>query len=131
MVRFHCSSALPFWYRIVFSDCIYGLDVSHDGSVVIGCSNGLIIAHNTATGAIIWLKNMPQSVWSLRIHGSLVVVPVDDSNVTVLDINTGQQILDLPSAGKSVRAIRVFNGLPSDMKFIKSFFKKKTPIPCF
>ena len=110
------------WHVIVLG-YVYGLDVSLDGNVVVGCSsNALIadsdtalvnavIAHSTATGAVLWRKEMPGNVHTLRIHGGVVVVPVDNSNTVVLDVTTGHQLHTLPSAGKGVGGICVFDGL--------------------
>ena len=53
---------------------------------------------------------MPGNVWTLRIHGGVVVVPVDNSNTVVLDVTTGHQLHTLPSAGEDMRGIRVFDG---------------------
>jgi outer membrane protein assembly factor BamB len=105
--------------RILYSDFpsflghVFSLDVSLDGSVVIGGSEKDVIAHNTTTGAVLWRKEMPGSVWTLRIHGSVVVVPVDNSDTVVLDATTGRYLHALPSAGKRVRGICVFDGLVS------------------
>jgi outer membrane protein assembly factor BamB len=114
------------WHVIVLG-YVYGLDVSLDGNVVVGCSsNALIadsdtavvnavIAHSTATGAVLWRKEMPGNVHTLRIHGGVVVVPVYDSNTVVLDVITGQQLHTLPSAGEYVYGICVFHGLKCDV----------------
>jgi hypothetical protein len=78
---------------------------------VVGASGQVVIAHNTATGAVVWQKEMPGSVWTLRIHGGVVVVPVDDYNVVVLDVTTGHQLHTLP--GEGAIGICVFDGLTS------------------
>jgi outer membrane protein assembly factor BamB len=78
---------------------------------VVGGSNKIVIAHNTATGAVLWRKEMPDLVQSLRIHGGVVVVPVDNSNTVVLDVTTGHQLHALPSAGELVMSVCVFDGL--------------------
>jgi hypothetical protein len=78
---------------------------------VVGGSQFYVIAHNTATGAMLWRKEMPGNVWSLRIHGGVVVVPVDNSNTVLLDVTTGRQLHTLPSAGEYVHGICVFDGL--------------------
>ncbi len=75
----------------------------------------VMIAHNTATGAVLWRKEMHGGVSALRIHGGVVVVPVNDSHIVVLDLATGIQLHTLPSAGKAVRSICVFDGLTSDV----------------
>jgi outer membrane protein assembly factor BamB len=90
---------------------IYGLDVSSDGSVVVGAGHEVVMAHSTATGAALWRKEVPDWVWSLRIHGGVVVIPVDNSNTLVLDVTTGQKLHTLPSAGENVRGVCVFDGL--------------------
>ncbi len=76
-----------------------------------GNSNKVVITHNTTTYAVLWRKEMPGNVWSLRIHGGVVVVPVDNSNTVVLDLTTGHQLHTLPSAGERVNGICVFDGL--------------------
>ncbi len=81
---------------------------------MVGSSKKTVAAHNTATGAALWRKEMPGYVWSLRIHGGVVVVPADNSNTVVLDVTTGHQLHILPSAGEGVRGIFVFDGLTSD-----------------
>jgi hypothetical protein len=70
---------------------------------------------------------MPGFVWTLRIHGGVVVVPVDYSNTVVLDVTTGHQLHSLPSAGKFVRGICVFDGLASDVICLVDFL---TPCDC-
>ena len=91
--------------------CVFVLDVSPDGSVVVGSCYKVVIAHNTATGAVLWRKKMPGNATTLRIHGGVVVVPVDNSNTVVLDVTTGHQLHTLPSAGRGVHGICVFDGL--------------------
>ncbi len=92
-----------------------GLDVSLDGSVVVGGSDKVVIAHSTVIGVELWRKEMLGNVFALRIHGGVVVVPVDNSNTVVLDVTTGHQLHTLPSAGKNVCGICVFDGLTSDV----------------
>ena len=96
---------------ILFLGPVSGFEVSPDGSVVIGASYNIVIAHNTATGAVIWRKKMSDGVSAFRIHGGVAVVPVDNSNTVVLDITTGHQLHTLPSAGCNMRGICVFDGL--------------------
>ena len=76
-----------------------------------------MIAHNAATGAVLWRKEMPGDVWTSRIHGGVVVVPVDNSDTVVLDVTTGHQLHTLPSAGNDVYGICLFDGLTSDVIF--------------
>ncbi len=110
-------------FSFFFSGSVSGLDISPDGSVVVGCSGNVVIAHNkvgcsgnvviahnTTTGAVLWQRKMPDNTYTLRIHGGVVVVPVDDSNTVVLDVITGHQLHTLPSAGLDVRGICVFDG---------------------
>ncbi len=99
----------------IASGNVTALDVSPDGSVVVGVDATAVIAHNTVTGTVLWRKEMLDYVWTLRIHGGVVVVPVDNSNTVVLDVTTGHQLHTLPSAGKVVRGICVFDGLTSDV----------------
>ena len=87
---------------IICLDNVYGLDVSPDGSVVVGGSDNVMIAHNTATGAVLWRKEISAYVLTLCIHGGVVVVPVDNCNVVVLDVTSGHQLQTLPSAGQDV-----------------------------
>ncbi len=111
---------MPAWYHIGLG-LVYGLDVSSDGIVVIGASQKVVIAHNTATGAVLWRTEILGNVWTLRIHGGVVVVPVDNSNTVVLDVTTGHQLHTLPSAGEGVSGICVFDGLTSDVVFFFDF----------
>ncbi len=90
---------------------ISGLDVSPDGSVVVGSSDDVVIAHDTATGAALWRKKMAGFVPTLRIHEGWVVVPSCNSKTVVLDITTGNLLHTLPSAGDHVSGICVFDGL--------------------
>ncbi len=104
-------------------DYAYVLDTSPDGSVVVGGSGRVVLAHNTATCAELWRKNMSSLILTLRIHGGVVVVPMSCFKTLVLDATTGQQVHALPSAGKDVRGICVFDGLTSDtICFVRSFF---------
>ncbi len=80
---------------------------------MVGTSNEVVIAHNTSTGAVLWQNEMSGFVWTLRIHGGVVVVPVDNSNIFVIDVTTGHQLHTLPSAGEFVCGICVFDGLTS------------------
>jgi hypothetical protein len=100
---------------------VYALDVSPDGSVVVGSSLSVVIAHATATGTTLWRKEMPRNTWSLRIHGGVVVVPIDDRKTVVLDVTTGHQLHTLPSAGKDVQGICVFDGLISYVFWFDDF----------
>ena len=88
---------------------------------MVGASENIVIAHHTATGAVLWRKEMPGRVWTLRIHGNVVVVPVDDSNTVVLDVTTGDQLHTLPSTGKNVVGICVFDGLETGVIFFCCF----------
>ncbi len=72
------------------------LDISSDGSIVIGCSLKLLIAFNTVTGAVLWQKNLLGNVGALRLHKGVVVVPIDSSNTVVLDVATGNKLYALP-----------------------------------
>ncbi len=99
----------------LFLGYVYGLDVLLDGSVVIGGGDRTVIAHATVTGAVLWRKEMSGPIWSLRIHGGVVVIPADDSNIAVLDVTTGHKLHALPSAGKAVVGVCVFDGLTSDV----------------
>ncbi len=114
-----------FYHTLFFTlllGVVYGLDVSSDGSIVVGGSKKVVIAHSTATGAVLWRKEMPGKVWSLRIHGGVVVIPVDISNTVVLDATTGHQLHTLPSAGLNVLGMCVFDGLTSVLICCVSFF---------
>jgi hypothetical protein len=110
-----------FGFTIALLGFVHGLDVSADGSVVVGCSSNTVISHNTATGVVLWRKEMLGRVHTLRIHGEVVIVPVEHSNTVVLDVTTGRQLHTLPSAGKDVRGIWVFDGLKSDVNFLGDF----------
>ena len=84
---------------------------------MVGGSKKAVIAHTTTTGAVLWRKEMPGILWTLRIHGGVVVVPVDNSNTVVLDVMTGHLLHTLPSAGDYVHGICVFDGLTSEAIF--------------
>ncbi len=85
----------------------------------------MVIAHNTATGAISWRKEMPGRVWTLRIHGGVVVLPVDNSNTVVFDVTTGHLLHSLPSAGELVVGMSLFHGLTEGVICVVDFF-----MPC-
>ncbi len=51
----------------------------------------------------------------------MVVVPVDASNTVVLDVTTGDQLHTLPSTGKNVVGICVFDGLETGVIFFVAF----------
>jgi hypothetical protein len=110
----------------LFQGGVYGLDVSPDGSIVIGSGDKVVIAHSTATRAILWQKQMPVCVRSLRIHGGVVVVPVNNSNMEVLDVSSGRQLYTLPPAGRNIVGICMFDGLTSDAIGFADFF-----MPCY
>ncbi len=122
--RYSCEAQGISWFDFI-SRCsssfhialgyVNDLKVSSDGSAVVGSSKKVVIAHNTGTGAVLWQKEMPGIVWTLHIHGGVVVVPVNNRNTVVFDLTTGHQIHTLPSAGQSVRGICVFDGLIGDL----------------
>ncbi len=93
---------------------VYALDVSPDGSVVIGAGVNEVIAHSAATGAVLWRMNVPGFRRTLRIHGGVVVIPADGSATVVLDVTTGHQIHTLPAAMET-RGICLFEGLVPDV----------------
>jgi hypothetical protein len=92
---------------------VFALSTSSDHGVIVGGSQKVVIAHTIATSKELWLKEMPGDVWTVRIHGSVVVVPVDNSKTVVLDVTTGHQLHALPSAGERVYGICLFDGLTS------------------
>ena len=98
----------------LFLGHVHGLDVSLDGSVVVGASESIVIAHNTATGAELWRKEMDREVETLRIHGDVVFAVVNKSKTVVLDVSTGHQIHALPTFGKGVNGVCVFDGLTGE-----------------
>ena len=120
------SMKIPTSTCAIFLGYVFGLDVSLDGSVVVGGGWNVVIAHNTATGAVLWRKEMPGRLWTLRIHGGVVVVPVDNSHTVVLEVTTGHQLHTLPSAGEDVCGICVFDGLTSDVICFVDFLT-----PCY
>ncbi len=97
------------------------LDLSLDGSVAIGCAGRFVLAHSTATAAILWQIDLPGSIWSLRIHGGVVVVPVDGSDTMVLDVSSGHQVHVMPPAGDYVHGVCVFDGLIGDVIVLLTF----------
>ncbi len=109
--------------------CLF--EVSGDGSIVIGANGKVLIAHNTATGALRWRMVMHSYVQALRIHGSVVVVAIDDSNTVVIDVNTADQIDSLPATGRWVTSLCVFDGLvcqqPRIDDFLNSIFQHRYP----
>ena len=94
----------------IFVAPISRIDVSPNGSVMVGGSGKVVIGYNTATGTVLWRKEMLGDVWTLRIHGGAVVVPVDNSNTVVLDVTTGHQLHTLPSSGDYATGLCVFDG---------------------
>ncbi len=82
-----------------------------------------VIAHNTATGAVLWSKEQLLGiVYTLRIHGGVVVIPVDYFKTVVLDLTTGRQLYTLPSAGVDARGLCVFDGLISEISCCADLF---------
>ncbi len=108
------------------SERIHGLDVTPDGSVVIGGCDKVVIAHDTVTGAVLWRNDTPGKVRTFCIHGDAVVVPFDNCNTVVLDVTTGHQIHTLPSTGECVSGLCVFDGLIRDVIFSVDFLT-----PCY
>jgi hypothetical protein len=95
---------------ILFLGQVAVFDVSLDGNIVVGKWHNLMIAQ-TATGEVLWQKEMNDEIIALRIHGGVIAVVPENCNTVVLDISSGEQIHELPSAGKHVLAICVFDGL--------------------
>jgi hypothetical protein len=123
--RFSCKAGGLFWFEVtthfvlfgftLLLGFLYGLDVSSDGSIVVGCSKTDVVAHNTSTLATLWRILLPGYAWVLRIHGGVVIVPVDNSNTVVFDVTTGSCLYSLPSAGSDVRGICIFDGLSNEL----------------
>jgi outer membrane protein assembly factor BamB len=105
MFRFDFSGTLTHLGLTFLLGKVFGFDVSSDGRVVIGGGRSFVVAHNTATSAVLWRKDMSARVDTLRIHGGVVIVPVDNSNTVVLDVTTGHQLYALPSAGEYVYGV--------------------------
>ncbi len=111
----------------MLSGMMNAVGVSIDGGVVVGGSNcgtqSFVVAHNTATRTLIWKKQLPQSISSIRAYGGIVIVPLDYGKTLVLDISTGNQIHSLPSAGKDIHSICVFEGLTDVSTFKLPFVR--------
>ncbi len=109
--------ALFFVLRFLLSlgAIIYVVDIAPDGRVVVAGGFKVMIAHDAATGEVLWRREMPGKIQSLRIHGNVVVAPVYGSMIAVLDLTSGDQIHTLPSAGNDVNGICVFDGLAEDL----------------
>ena len=75
----------------------------------------------TATGEVLWQKEMYDEIIALRIHGGVVVVVPENCNTVVLDVTSGEQIHELPSAGKHIFGICVFDGLVADLVLLFVF----------
>ncbi len=88
---------------------------------MIGASNKAVIAHNTATGAVLWRKEMPGRIYTLRFHGGVVVATVNNSNTLVLDVATGDQVHTLPRTTETILGLCVFDGLTNDVIFFVDF----------
>jgi hypothetical protein len=106
----------PAWNHVVL-EIVFALDVSADGCVVVGGSETVVVAHSTVTGAMLWQNEMPRRLLTLRRHGGVIVIPVDGSNIVVLDVVTGHQVHSLPSAGTNVIGVCVFDGLTKRANF--------------
>ena len=89
------------------------LEVSSERNVVVGLSQRVVITHSRTTRAVLWRAEMPGDVHTFRIHGGVVIIPINNSNTAVLDLTTGHQRYTLPSAGFHVRGLCVFVGLKS------------------
>jgi hypothetical protein len=88
---------------------------------VVGGGNTVVMVHNTVTCEVLWRKDMPGWVESLRIHGGVVVVAVENSNTEVLDVTTGHQLHTLPSAAMVVKGLCVFDGMTSNVVTFADF----------
>jgi hypothetical protein len=99
----------------LFLGCVYALDLSSDGLIVIGGSEAVVIAHHTTAYTVLWRKEMHGELEALRIHGGVVVVVIGNNNTVVLDRNTGHQLHAFPLFEKYVRGICVFDGLTSGL----------------
>ncbi len=120
-----CSTFTHAVFQMILGG-VYALAVSTDSSVVVGASLRVLIAHNTTTCAVLWRKEMSVTVWALCIHRGVAVVPDGYINTVVLDATTGHQLHALPSAGKGVYGICVFDGLKLSCDVI-FFFHFLTP----
>ena len=125
--RFALCSLAPLGFILVLGH-VYALGVSTDGGVVIGVCTMVVAAYNTVDCALLWQKTLPQGMFTLRIHGNVVVLPVQNGSTVVLDVTTGHQLHDLPSAGKSV-GIFVFDGLTRNVNVSVCFMI--SPMPLF
>ncbi len=86
-----------------------------------GCED-VVIAHNSATGAVLWLKEMRGSIEFLRIHWRGAVLTATNCSIVVLDVTNGHQLHSLPSAGENVRGLCVFDGSANDRFHFLIFF---------
>ncbi len=105
---------------------VTALDVSPDGSIVIGGSEYVVIAFHTMMPDDVW----ESSILTLRIHASVVVVPVHgQEDAKVLDLMTGRLIQTLTLSGIDVRCIFVFEGLASGLNVFAGFLTSLFSVP--
>ena len=83
-----------------------------DGSVVVcASSEGCVVATDVASKTQLWTREMEGSVYTLRIHGSLVVVPVYNASTVVLDVMTGARLHEYPKLAGATYDMVLFDGL--------------------
>jgi hypothetical protein len=99
---------------ISYTDDVFSFDISSDGAVVVGASDSHVTAHNTDSGVMLWQRNMPEFTWAVRVHGGQVVASSDGELTSILELTTGHCTLSLPSPGREVLAILVYEGLCAD-----------------
>ncbi len=88
------------------------MDIAENGSIVVcGGYHVDVRAHETSTGTVLWKRNMPGTLWVLKIHRDMVFVFYKGRDATVLDLITGHRICTLPSIRNRVSGFCVYDGL--------------------
>ena len=97
----------------LFLGTLLSIDTSDDGSVIVGVSEHVVIAHSSSTGLMLWKKWTSDNVGKLRIHGRVVIAAVDWYVTLLLDLPTGRTIYTLGAFGTSDEdfSFFVFDGL--------------------
>ena len=100
-------------------DSVWAVDVSADGRVLVSADySGLVAVTDLTTKTMLWSMQMDGAVFTLRIHNSVVFVPIQEQFVYVLDVMTGDVLRRYPALSGMTHGLAVIPGKRVDNSLI-------------
>ena len=97
--------------ELLVLDRVFAVDVTADGRVLVSADKyGHVVATDLTTKTMLWSKHMDGRVHTLRIHNSVVFVPVTGQPVSVLDLMNGDVLRRYPVRSRETRGLAVISG---------------------